>query len=70
MDDFNANKNKFIEKTALVFNQEIATQLSRNIKETTVTPDKKPIDPLNSQLGLFRILRTSPLVEVPFICHT
>ena len=70
IDNFNANKDKLVEETALVFNQNIANQLQKEIKETVPPPPKHPIDPLNSQLGLFRILRTSPLVEVPFVCKT
>ncbi len=70
IDNFNGNKDKLVEETALVFNQNIANQLGNEIKETVPPPPKQPIDPLNSQLGLFRILRTSPLVEVPFVCKT
>ena len=33
-------------------------------------PAKPEIDPLKTQLGFHRILRTSPLTEVPFICCT
>lgn len=70
IDNFNSNKNKLVEETALVFNQNIANQLNKNLKDIQPPPPKQPIDPLNSQLGLFRILRTSPLVEVPFVCKT
>jgi hypothetical protein len=69
MDKFNENKNEFIDKTALVFNRTIAGEMIKNLDGVITPPPKAPIDPLNSQLGLFRILRTSPLVEVPFICR-
>ena len=68
IDNFQRNKNEFVEKTAVVFNQEIAAELSKNIIEAQQPTVQKTIDPLKSQLGLYRILRTSPLTEVPFIC--
>jgi hypothetical protein len=68
--NFRRNTEKLIEKTELVFNQEVANQLEHNIRDVQNPPPKNPTDPLNSQLGMFRILRTSPLVEVPFICKT
>jgi hypothetical protein len=70
IDNFRDNTDKLIEKTELVFNQQVANQLEHNVREVQNPPSKNPIDPLNSQLGMFRILRTSPLVEVPFICKT
>jgi hypothetical protein len=70
IDNFRRNTEKLIEKTELVFNQQVANQLEHNIRDVQNPPPKNPIDPLNSQLGMFRILRTSPLVEVPFICKT
>lgn len=70
IDNFERNKNEYVEKTAVVFNQEIATELRKNIIETQQPTIQKRIDPLKSQLGLYRILRTSPLTEVPFICCT
>jgi hypothetical protein len=70
IDNFRDNTEKLIEKTELVFNQQVANQLEHNIRDVQNPPPKNPIDPLNSQLGMFRILRTSPLVEVPFICKT
>ena len=69
IDNFERNREELIEKTALVFNRTIAGEMIKNLDEVKVPPEKPPIDPLNSQLGLFRILRTSPLVEVPFICR-
>lgn len=68
MDNFRNNADKLIDETAVVFNDTVAGQL--DVIDVNNPPPKDPIDPLNSQLGLFRILRTSPLVEVPFICVT
>jgi hypothetical protein len=70
IDNFRNNAQKLVDKTAVVFNENVAEQLSRNVLDVNNPPAKSPIDPLKSQLGLFRILRTSPLVEVPFICKT
>ncbi len=69
IDNFRNNVAGLVDKTALVFNQEVASQLGNNLRDVQNPPPKAPIDPLNSQLGMFRILRTSPLVEVPFICR-
>ncbi len=70
MDDFENNREGFVEKTAVVFDQVIASQVANNLKKVKDPQVNNTIDPLNSQLGLFRILRTSPLTEVPFICST
>jgi hypothetical protein len=60
-----------VEKTGVVFNSDIAAEVRSNLEEIQIEePATKRIDPLNSQLGWFRILRTSPLTEVPFICST
>lgn len=67
-DDFRDIAEEFVEKTSVVFNESIAGQLRKTVLDVNNPPPKNPIDPLNSQLGLFRILRTSPLVEVPFVC--
>jgi hypothetical protein len=68
--NFDRNKTGLVEKTATVFNQQTAKELNIVQKEMQSFPGQKPMDPLNSQLGLYRILRTSPLTEVPFICCT
>ncbi len=68
IDNFDDNKEAIIEKTSQVFNYDIANGLKHTLKKVAHPPESGPIDPLNSQLGLFRILRTSPLTEVPFIC--
>ena len=68
MDNFKRNKDEFVSKTSVVFNAELAHELNINLKKVQSPPAPSPIDPLNSQLGMYRILRTSPLTEVPFIC--
>ena len=70
IDNFRNNAQKLIDKTAVVFNESVANQLAHNVLDVQNPPVKGSADPLKSQLGLFRILRTSPLVEVPFICKT
>jgi len=70
MDNFRNNTEGLIDKTAVVFDEATAGQLEKTIRDINNPPPRPSIDPLNSQLGLFRILRTSPLVEVPFICIT
>ena len=69
MDNFKRNKDEFVTKTSVVFNAGIAHELNSNLKKVQSPPAPSPIDPLNSQLGMYRILRTSPLTEVPFICN-
>jgi hypothetical protein len=56
--------NNYDQALAEDMRQETYKKLDSNI------PDAPAIDPLRSQLGLFRILRTSPLTEVPFVCCT
>ena len=70
MDNLQRNKDEFIEKTAVVFDTNLAAHVAKSFHQKDQEPAKQIIDPLNSQLGLFRILRTSPLTEVPFICCT
>ena len=67
---FERNKDELIDKTAFVFNADVAHELQRNLREIQAPNEPQTLDPLNSQLGLYRILRTSPLTEVPFICCT
>jgi len=68
IDNFQKKRGEFVEKTAVVFDADLALQLKNNLKKVQSPPASGPIDPLNSQLGMYRILRTSPLTEVPFIC--
>ena len=55
------------------YSQELAQgmhdELQSVIKKGT-PPAGPDTDPLNSQLGFHRLLRTSPLAEVPFVCCT
>ncbi len=55
-----------------VFNNDISADMRKNYakaKDTSI-PATKPDMPLTDNLGMCRILRTSPLTEVPFICCT
>ena len=61
-------KDELMDNISLEFGLDIAIGMEKShrwIKDDRV---KKEIDPLNKELGLHRILRTSPLTEVPPIC--
>ncbi|HEY2728134.1 MAG TPA: hypothetical protein VGI61_13235, partial [Parafilimonas sp.] len=64
-----------ISSNVSAFHPEIKTQLnevagfSNNAELTAIMYIQQP-KPLSDQLGEYRILRTSPLVEVPFVCCT
>jgi hypothetical protein len=47
---------------------EVADEFSNSLEEIIDHREPKASDPLNSELGFHRILRTSPLTEVPSIC--
>jgi hypothetical protein len=68
IDNFERNKKNLIEKVNIVFNSDVASELITELDEVQSQPATKKISPLNNQLGMFRILRTSALTEVPFIC--
>jgi hypothetical protein len=70
IDDFNQNKGPLLQEITNTYDQALSVAVGKEIIKATNAPAKKPIDPLNSQLGLYRILRTSPLTEVPFVCCT
>jgi hypothetical protein len=70
MDNFNRNKEDFVDKVSVVFNPDLASELKSNLEKVQSPTGIKEIDPMNSQLGMFRILRTSPLTVVPYICTT
>ncbi|WP_132054130.1 hypothetical protein [Pseudocnuella soli] len=72
MNDARAKKEALISSIASNYDQTLAAGIQQETyrKMDGPIPDTKPIDPLKTQLGSFRILRTSPLTEVPFICCT
>ena len=60
------------EKMASVYNNNVANNLKDSYKSAkeTSAPMVKPTLPLTDNLGMYRILRTSPLTAVPFVCCT
>ncbi|MBE7174993.1 MAG: hypothetical protein INR69_01225 [Mucilaginibacter polytrichastri] len=50
--------------------KDFADDLRDILPKVEETPERDLGNPLTSELGLHRILRTSPLTEVPFICCT
>lgn len=72
INDIRQKKEELISSIANNYDQTLAEGMWQETykKLDSNTPDVPPIDPLRSQLGLFRILRTSPLTEVPFVCCT
>jgi hypothetical protein len=74
IDDIDNKKQQLIDSVARHYDQVLAEGMRqehlKKLKPEDAVPATPDIDPLRSQLGLFRILRTSPLVEVPFVCCT
>jgi hypothetical protein len=72
INDIFQKKEELIESIAVNYDQLLAEGMRNETfkKLDTQLPVKPDTDPLNSQLGYHRILRTSPLTEVPFICCT
>ncbi|AMR32709.1 hypothetical protein A0256_15400 [Mucilaginibacter sp. PAMC 26640] len=67
--DFENVKEHVIAGVRLNMDEVAADYMQQNLtKPVEAQPDESM--PLSSQLGLYRILRTSPLTEVPFICCT
>lgn len=62
-----------LEKKATSVYNNLATDLMRKSYASAtnqILPPVKPEMPVSDNLGLYRILRTSPLTEVPFVCCT
>lgn len=71
INNFNTVRPQLEQKIGAIYNTGIATQLQESYKSaTTVLPPLKPSLPITDNLGMYRILRTSPLTEVPFVCCT
>ncbi|MBC7887189.1 MAG: hypothetical protein H7Z13_04825 [Ferruginibacter sp.] len=72
INDIHQKKEELIESIAINYDQFLAEGMRQETykKLDTQFPVKPPTDPLNTQLGFHRILRTSPLTEVPFVCCT
>lgn len=72
IDDIRAKKHELIDSIARNYDQALAEGVRQETwkKLDADIPAAKSADPLRSELGLHRIVRTSPLTEVPFICCT
>jgi hypothetical protein len=55
-------------EVAGLYGNSAASQMSHSLERIGENTRQQTPDPLGENLGLFRILRTSPLTEVPFIC--
>jgi hypothetical protein len=69
IDDFETVKKEVIDGVGLNLDKDVAKYMRETLK---MPAQAEPDDslPLTSQLGLYRILRTSPLTQVPYICCT
>ena len=61
-------RDSLLNETAVLFGSSIAQEMTHGIHRIGENSAQKTPDPLGTNLGLFRILRTSPLTAVPFIC--
>ncbi|WEK20632.1 MAG: hypothetical protein P0Y49_05710 [Candidatus Pedobacter colombiensis] len=67
--DLETVKAKMIESVTVNLDQAVGAYLSKTLKKP-IEPNIDDSLPMSDELGLYRILRTSPLTEVPFICCT
>ncbi len=61
-------RDSLLNEAAALFGSPIAQEMTHGIHRIGENSAQKTPDPLGTNLGLFRILRTSPLTAVPFIC--
>ena len=61
-------RDSLLNEAAALFGSPIAQEMTHGIHRIGENSAQKTPDPLGANLGLFRILRTSPLTAVPFIC--
>jgi hypothetical protein len=61
-------RDSLLNEAASIFGSPIAQEMTRSLHRIGENTEQVTPDPLGTNLGLFRILRTSPLTEVPFIC--
>ena len=61
-------RDSLLNEAAALFGSPIAQEMNHGMHRIGENGAQNTPDPLGSNLGLFRILRTSPLTEVPFIC--
>jgi hypothetical protein len=72
INDIYQKKDELIDSIASNYDQFLAEGMRQEMSKKLdgPMPDTPVTDPLKTQLGYHRILRTSPLTEVPFICCT
>ena len=63
-----ARKREMLGEVSALFGQATATNIGRSLSAGKPEATADDREPLGKELGHFRILRTSPLTEVPFIC--
>ena len=61
-------RDSLLNEAAALFGSPIAQEMTHGMHRIGENSAQKMPDPLGTNLGLFRILRTSPLTAVPFIC--
>ncbi|MEI6847184.1 MAG: hypothetical protein WCK32_03965 [Chlorobiaceae bacterium] len=61
-------RDSLINETVALFGSHITQEMTQSLHRIGENTTRASSDPLGTNLGLFRILRTSPLTEVPFIC--
>ncbi|MEO6133601.1 MAG: hypothetical protein ABIP35_00525, partial [Ginsengibacter sp.] len=73
INDILGKTSELVDSVARNYDQGLAEGMRQElemVKKKGQFPATPDTDPLNTQLGFHRILRTSPLTEVPFICCT
>jgi hypothetical protein len=72
INDIHQKKDELIDSIASNYDQFLAEGMRQEMSKKLEghMPDTPETDPLKTQLGYHRILRTSPLTEVPFVCCT
>jgi hypothetical protein len=61
-------RDSLLHEAATLFGSPIAQEMTHSMHRIGENSAQKTPDPLGTNLGFFRILRTSPLTAVPFIC--
>lgn len=72
INNFTTKHTEVEQKITELYSNFVANETKKNYARATdmLLQQQNPIMPLTDNLGLYRILRTSPLTEVPFVCCT
>ncbi len=68
--DLDRMKAGLVQEVTNDYSQEMAAEMQETLSGMDDIVARTTADPLKKELGLYRILRTSPLTEVPFVCCT